>query len=177
MLINRLLIKKEIRGESHIDFRMQYVITTQTRWPLTPCHMRHWQNFAKIDSFLKPFLNICILGNLIVGWGEWVIKEGAGILHQIYRFSGGVNTWEGRIHQSKGWYCLGHSQTSKAEIVFGYKSLTLFVKTSNVNVWLVAYDTFKKHFLCFVNEDFASWKIKHIISTPACLGLLFQEKM
>ena len=26
-------------------------------------------------------LNIFILGNLIVGWGEGVIKEGAGILH------------------------------------------------------------------------------------------------
>ena len=96
--------------------------------------MRHLQNFDKIDSFLKPFLNICILGNLIVGSGEWVIKEGAGILHQIYRFSGGVNTWERRIHQSKSWYYLGHSQISKAEIVFGYKPLTLFLKSSNLNV-------------------------------------------
>ena len=24
-------------------------------------------------------LNICIIGNLVVGWGEWVIKKGAGI--------------------------------------------------------------------------------------------------
>ena len=37
--------------------------------------MRHFQNFDKIDSFLKPVLNILILGNLIVGWGEGVIKE------------------------------------------------------------------------------------------------------
>ena len=38
----------------------------------------------KIDSFLKPVLNICVIGNLFLGWGEWVIKEGAGILHQTY---------------------------------------------------------------------------------------------
>ena len=55
--------------------------------------MRHSQNFDKIDSFLKPVLNIRVLTNLIVGRVEWVIKEGAGILHQGYRFSGGVNIW------------------------------------------------------------------------------------
>ena len=41
--------------------------------------MRHYQSFDKIDSFLKPVLNILILWNLIVGWGKGVIKEGAGI--------------------------------------------------------------------------------------------------
>ena len=50
--------------------------------------MRHFQNFDKIVNFPKPVLNIFILGNLIVGWGEGIIKEGAGILHQIYRFKG-----------------------------------------------------------------------------------------
>ena len=50
-----------------------------------PCQMRHFQNFDKIDSFLKLVLNIHILNNLIVGWGEGFIKKGAGILHQIYR--------------------------------------------------------------------------------------------
>ena len=35
----------------------------------------------KIDTFLKPVLSILFRGNLIVGWGEGVIKEGAGILH------------------------------------------------------------------------------------------------
>ena len=48
--------------------------------------MRHSQSFDKIDTFLKPLLNILILCNLIAGWGEGVIKEGAGILHQIYIF-------------------------------------------------------------------------------------------
>ena len=43
--------------------------------------MRHFQNFEKKQSFLKAVLNIFILGNLIVAWGEGVIKEGAGILH------------------------------------------------------------------------------------------------
>ena len=33
---------------------------------------------------------ILILCNLIVGWGEGVIKEGVGILHQIYIFREGV---------------------------------------------------------------------------------------
>ena len=56
----------------------------------TLSHVRHSQSFHKIDSFLEPVLNILILCNLIVAWGEGVIKEGAGILHQIYRFRGGV---------------------------------------------------------------------------------------
>ena len=62
-----------------------------------------------------------------------VIKEGTGILHHIFRFSGGANIW-GRIHQGKSWYSLGPSQTSKvdvfAEIIFGCKPLTLFFKTT-----------------------------------------------
>ena len=55
--------------------------------------VRHFQTFQKIDSFLKPFLNILILGNLIVGWGEGVIKEGAGIVHEIYRLKGVLIVW------------------------------------------------------------------------------------
>ena len=86
----------------------------------------------------------------------------AGFLYQIFRFSGGVNI-RGMIRQSKSWHYLGPSRRSKvdffAEIVFGYKPLTIFVKGSNLNVWLVP----------------ASWK-KHVISTPICLSLLFQEK-
>ena len=128
------------RGESHIDFRTQCVIMTQTRWPPTPCHLCNSQNFDKSDSFLKPVLNICILGNLIAGWGGWVIKEGAGILYLIFSFSGGVNIW-GRIHEIKSWYSLEPSHTSKvvffAEIVFGCKPLTFFVKGYNLDVWLV----------------------------------------
>ena len=69
--------------------RTQCVTMTKTRWP-PPLHIRHSQNIVKINSFLKIVLNICIIGNLVVGWGEWVIKEGAGILDQIYRFSGGA---------------------------------------------------------------------------------------
>ena len=60
----------------------------QARQPPTPSHMHHSQSFDKIDSFLNLVLNILILCNLIVRWGEGVIKEGVGILHQIYR--GGV---------------------------------------------------------------------------------------
>ena len=102
-----------LRGELHIDFRMQCVIMTQTRWPPpTSCHLSHPQNVDKIDSFLTLVLNICILGSLILGLGELVIKEGAGILYQIFRFSGVVYIWC-RIHQCKSWCYLGLSQTSK----------------------------------------------------------------
>ena len=55
--------------------------------------MRHIQNVDKIDSFLKLVLNILILSNFIEGWGEGVIKEGAGILHQIYRLKGVLIVW------------------------------------------------------------------------------------
>ena len=55
-------------------------------------HASSW-NFDKIDSFLKPVLNIIVLRNVIAGWGEGVIKERAGILHQIYEFRGGVKSW------------------------------------------------------------------------------------
>ena len=48
--------------------------------------MPHSQYFDRIDSYLKSVLNSLILRNLIVGWKEEVIKEGAGILHKIYRF-------------------------------------------------------------------------------------------
>ena len=60
----------------------------------TPCHMRHFQNFDQINSFLQLVLNILILGNLIVGLGERVIKEGAVILHQIYRIMWVLIVWE-----------------------------------------------------------------------------------
>ena len=76
-----------------------------------PHHLPYSQNFDKIDGFLKPVLNVFIIGNLIVGWGGWVIKEGTGILHQIFRSSGGI--YWGGIHQSKSWFSLGPSQTSK----------------------------------------------------------------
>ena len=64
-------------------------MTKTRRFPI-PSHMRHSQSFDKIDSSLKPVLNILILWNLIVGWDEGGIKKGAGILHQSYRFREGV---------------------------------------------------------------------------------------
>ena len=59
----------------------------------TPCHMRHSQNFDKIENFLKPVLKIFILRKLTEGWGKRVVKEGARILHQIYSFRGRINGW------------------------------------------------------------------------------------
>ena len=122
------LVKKPVSWFA-IDFSMQCVIMTQTTWPGPPPPQPPTPaifiipRISKINSFLRSVLNICILGNLIVRWGEWVITEGVGFLYDIYKFSGGVNTWSSRIHQSKTWYYLGPSQTSKleyfAEIVFG----------------------------------------------------------
>ena len=140
---NRKFKTKLKLGVSHIsisDAMLHNDANTMPPTSHTPCHLRRSQNFDEIDSFLKPVLNICILGNLIIGWGGWVIKEGAGILNQIFRFSLGVNVW-GRIHQSKSWYSLGPSQTSKvdfsAEIIFDCKPLTFFVQGYNLDVWLV----------------------------------------
>ena len=59
----------------------------------TPYYMCHSQIFGKIESFLKPILKIFILRNLILGLGEVVIKKKNGILHQMYWFKGGVNSW------------------------------------------------------------------------------------
>ena len=123
---------------------------TQTRWSPTSCYIRHSQNFDKIDSFLKPVLNTCILGNIIVGWGVWVVKEGAGILHQIYKFSGGFNILGSRIHQSKSWYYLGPSKTSKAQSAFGYRPLTFFIKSSNLNRDLLQKTLLKNTFYVFL---------------------------
>ena len=62
--------KGPLRGESYTGFRTQCAIMNMipcAHDPSTPCHLCHSQNFDKIDSFIKPILNICILGNLIVG--------------------------------------------------------------------------------------------------------------
>ena len=135
---------------------------TPTSLPHPSCHMSHSQNFDKVDSFLKSVLKICIFGNLIVGWSDWVVNNGTGILHQIYRFSGGVIIFGGigfiKVRVSIVW----SSQTSKAKVVFGCKPLTFFVKSSSLNIWLGCI----RHFLCFASEDFASWKKKHVISSP-----------
>ena len=70
--------------------------------------------------------------------GEGVIKKEAGILYQIYRFRGGVNKGWSKIHESKSWYYLEHFQISMVKllvkIVFGYKLLTFFVKSSKLDV-------------------------------------------
>ena len=126
---------------------------TQTRWPPTPYHLCHCQNFDKIDSLLKPVLNICNLGNLIVRWGGWVIKEGAGILYQIFRFniylfflifwhakippsfrSGGVNIW-GKIHEIKSWYSLESSHTSKVRPL-SYRNQSIDLRCKSMDWFL-----------------------------------------
>ena len=85
----------EMSTERRITYRFSYAMRpndTNKMTPLpspslppththTPCHMRHSQNFDKIKSFLKSVWNIFIVGNIIVGWGEEVIKDGTCILH------------------------------------------------------------------------------------------------
>ena len=115
----------------------------------TNSHMCHSQNFDIIDSFLNPVLNICILSNLIVGWGKWVIKEVAGILHQIYRFTGGVTIWGSKFHQKKSRYYLGSSQTSKVEIAFGYKPLTFYCKNLQLECLTGSIRPFQKTLFVF----------------------------
>ena len=117
--------------------------------PPPPCHMCHSQNFDKIDSFLNPVLNICILSSLIVGWGKWVIKEVAGILHQIYRFTGGATIWGSRFHQKKSRYYLGPSQTSQVEIVFSYKPLTFYCKNLQLECFTGCVRRFQKTLFVF----------------------------
>ena len=77
----------------------------------TPCHMRHSQNFDKIDSFLKPVLNIFIPCNLMQAGGGDCKRGGWYFVSNL------------QIHQNKNWHYLGPFRISKvelfAEIAFG----------------------------------------------------------
>ena len=75
---------------ARVSYRFSYAMRHNDANKMTPHPVLYasFQNFNKMDGFPKFFLKIFILGNLIVGWGEGFIKEGAGILHQIHRFSG-----------------------------------------------------------------------------------------
>ena len=136
----------------------------ETRWTPSPCHMRYSQRFEKIDSFLKPVLNIFILPNLIVGWGRRLLKR--GLVSYVKSVDLGDVLILGRttIHQSKSWYYLGPFQggISKVELftkmIFAYKPPVFFVKSSNINARVVPKDASNKNVLCFVSEDCASWK-------------------
>ena len=67
---------------------------------------------------------------------------------------------ESSIHQSKSWYYLGHFQIFKVELfvktIFGYKLLTYFAKSSNLDVSLVLSEASSKYFLYYVNGYFVS---------------------
>ena len=83
-----------------------------------------------------------------------------------------------RIHQSKSWYYLGPFWTSKVElfakIVFGYKPLTFFVKNSN-QMFDLFYKTLPINTFYVLLAKILHLEKKHVISTPVCLSLLFQE--
>ena len=126
ILISIIYETSDIKGESHINFRTQCVTITQTRWSPTPCHMRYFQNSGKNYSFLKLFVSIFILDNLIVGWVRGLLIKGLAFCIKSIDL-GSVKSSGSRIYQSKSWYYLGLSQTSKVEffteIVFDYKPL------------------------------------------------------
>ena len=63
--------------------------------------MRQSQNFDKIDSFLKPVLNILILRKLIVGWAEGVFKRGLVFCIKSIDLEKMLIVGGSRIHQVK----------------------------------------------------------------------------
>ena len=63
--------------------------------------MRHFQNFDKIASFLKPFLNIFILGNLIIGSCEGLLKKGLVFCIKSIDLGGGGKLIVGRAGITK----------------------------------------------------------------------------
>ena len=62
--------------KGRVTYRFSYVMrhNDANKMTPTPYHMHHSQNFGKIK-------------------GGGVFKKGAGILHRLYRFSGGVKSW------------------------------------------------------------------------------------
>ena len=125
--------RERVRGESHIDF------------------CQNWQ------SFLKPVLNIFIFRNFILGWGEVVTKE-----RMVFCIKS-IDLWEllivggSKIHQNKIWYYSGLIQTLQ-KLFSAISRQHFFVKSFNLDVWLVSWEACNKHFiLCVFSEDFASW--------------------
>ena len=144
--------------------------------PYTTSHKRHSLNFDKIDNFLKSNWNMF---SRELRWGERVINEGIGILHQIYGFSGGVNIWGSRIHYSKSWYYLGLSQASKvnffAETVFSRNCCNFVFKNLPLRCLTGSIRRFEKTLLCFISEDCASSK-KYVIATPQYAWVYFSKR-
>ena len=125
----------------HISFSVHNASQWRKQNDANPLPYASFPGFRQNRQFSKTALSVFLLRKLIVEWWEVVIKEGTSILHQIFKFRGGANSWGSRIHQNKNWYYLGHFQTSKVElfvkVAFGYKPLTFFVKSSKLDVWLL----------------------------------------
>ena len=76
--------------------------------------MRHYQNFDKIDSFLKPVLNNFNLGSfitIIVIWGRGLLMRGLVLCIKSIDLGDILIVGSSRIHQSKSWYYLETFQT------------------------------------------------------------------
>ena len=80
--------------------------------------MRHSKNLDKIDSFLKPVLNVIIFHNLIVGWVTGLLKRGLVLPIKSLDLCCRRNM----IHQSKSWHYLGPFQKSRMELFFSYST-------------------------------------------------------
>ena len=126
-----------------------------------PCHMRHSQILDKIDSFLKPVLNIFILCNVIVEWGrggESLVRRRLVFCMKSIGLGEMLIVAETRIHQEKVGIIQGPSKHLRfklfVKIVFGCKLLTLFRKKLRLR-YLIGFIGFQETFLRFFSEDFA----------------------
>ena len=62
------------------------------------------------------------------------------------------------------------------KIIFGFKSLSLFVKSSNLHFRLDPEDASNKHFYV-LSVNILHVEKKRVLSTSVCFSLLFQKKM
>ena len=142
-----------------------------------PLPIASFPEFRHNRYFSKAYLDICILSNLIVERGGWVIKKGAGVLHQIFRFSGGVNIW-GRIHKSKSWYSSEPSQASKVDFCgncFQVQAVNLFCTRLQLRCLTDSIRCFQKTLFMLCHRWFWILKKTRNIYTSV-LDFTFQKK-
>ena len=153
---------KGLRGKSHMDSCTQCVITTQIRWAPTPCHIRHSHNFDKI-------------GNLIVGWGEGITKEGL----VFYRFRAGIKSSGSRIRQSQQTcHSVFIKNTEKLREVFKAKAKGLWSTrkacSMQLGVWEALWASQQDRWLGTRGQS--SWKILRFGSVRDPLICLFFDR-
>ena len=149
--------------------------------PPTPCHMCHSQIFYKIDSFLKPSLNIFYLRNIVARWGSWLLRRRLVFCMKLIDLEDVLLVRGSRLHHNNNWYYLGPFQTSKVKlfgkIAFGYKPITFLVKSFNTLMFDWFYKAIPINTFYVLLVKILHPERKHVISSPVGLSLLFQEKL